>query len=315
LPSWLVWTASTKRIDNKLSSNAELVVLLGAAVYALTETIEKLIGPLYGRSINAMAHCPLHEDRTPSLSIHQEEGVWLCHQCGAKGGIENLARIVGEELSPDFYWDRAIAKVKEVPPVEHNFAPLANSLYNRGLAGDGDRAIRHFLAKRGIGIDARHHFYLGWDGNRIAFPYWDDEARKQGKVTAIKYRDRSGAKSMEAGSKRSIYNVEEIRGVASVVICEGETDTMLAWSLLRERGVCGIPGASVSRSQWEVWALDFLWASDIVVAYDADEAGDKGAALAVEVLGDKARRVRPAEGLDLSEHYKQYGRLPDGLAV
>jgi hypothetical protein len=31
------------------------------------------------------------------------------------------------------------------------------------------------------------------------------------------------------------------------------------------------------------------------------------------VLGDKAVRYRPDEGLDLSGHFAKHGRLPDGL--
>lgn len=285
-------------------------------MYQLTEAIEKLVGPLRGTGINAMAHCPLHEDRTPSLSIHQEDGVWLCHQCGASGGLDKLARIVGEELDPEFYWDRAIRSVREVPPVEHNFAKKAYELYERGLGDAGNRAIASFLRKRGIHSDARHHFALGWDGNRISLPYWDNDSRKaaDAKVVAIKYRDWAGRKSMEDGSRHAIYNVEEIRGAGDVVICEGESDTLLAWSLLRNgTKVCGVPGAGATKQRWELWALEFIWAQRIAVAFDADEAGDKGAAIAMGVLGEKAYRVRPDEGLDLCKHYEKHGGLPDGL--
>jgi len=280
--------------------------------YQLTETIESLLGELTGNGINAMAHCPLHEDRTPSLSIHQEEGVWMCHACGARGDLSRLFELVGEEMSSEIRWDMAIRSVKDVPPTERNFAPLANLLYNQGLSDEGDRVIRSFLRERDITIDARHHFFLGWDGGRISFPYWDDDSRKRGSVNAIKYRDLQGRKSYEEGSRRSIYNVEQIRGTGRVIICEGESDTLVAWShALPEYGVCGIPGASVSRGQWEIWALDFLFADEILMAFDADKAGDKGAALAREVLGDKVRRMRPEEGLDISSHWQKYRSFPD----
>ena len=284
--------------------------------YALTETIEELIGQTRGTGINVMGHCPLHEDRTPSLSIHSEEGLWKCHSCGEGGDIEKLGKIVGHEFSDEWYQDRAIVFVRNMgePSVVHNFAPLANELYERGLKGNGDRIIRAFIGDRGISSDARHHFALGWDGNRISFPYWGDDSRKQGTVHAIKYRDRNGYKSSEEGSKRSIYNVEGASGRQTVVICEGESDTLLAWSRCPgDMGVCGIPGASVSKAQWENWALTFLWAERILVALDADEAGDKGAAMAISVLGEKAERIRPDEGLDLTDHFKKHGRLPDGL--
>lgn len=287
-------------------------------MYALTEVIRSLLGDLYGSGINAMAHCPLHEDRTPSLSVHQDEGIWLCHQCGARGDLQKLATISGQELSPEIRWDMAIRSVREVPPLERNFGPLANALYEQGISDNrGDTAIRNYLAKRSIHIDARHHFWLGWDGARISFPYWSDDSRRNGGTChGIKYRDVRARKSMEEGSRRAIYNVEEVRGAGDVIICEGESDTLVAWSHSPAGyKVCGVPGASVSKGQWEIWALEFLFAERIWMAFDADEAGDKGAAACAEVFGDKVIRVRPEDGLDLTDHYKKYGRLPDGIAT
>lgn len=237
----------------------------------------------------------------------------MCHQCGAKGGLAKLATIVGEELSPEIRWDMAIRSISEVPPVEHNFAPLANRYYQEGVNNpNADKRIRDFCSRRGYRVDARHHFWLGWNAGRISFPYWDDDARKAGRCVAIKYRDAHGRKSYEDGSARAVYNVEEIRGAGNVIICEGESDTITAWSHAPEGyRVCGIPGASVSRGQWEIWALDFLFAERILMAFDADEAGDKGASLCREVLGEKVVRLRPDEGLDLSDHFAKHGRLPD----
>jgi DNA primase len=286
--------------------------------YALTDTIEELLGPSRGSAMNRMFSCPLHEDRTPSLSINMEEGLWKCHSCGEGGNIEKLGRIVGHEFPESFYLDRAISFTKrmDVLPVQQNFGRLANELYERGLTGRGDNAIRTFLRGRGIHEEQRHRFTLGWDGGRISFPYWEDDSRKNGTAYAIKYRDLRGHKSSEEGSRRGIYNVESVSGSGRVLICEGETDTILAYDRLAKTGigVCGTPGASVSKQQWEQWALTFLWASDIMVALDADEAGDLGADRAIEVLGSKARRVRPDDGLDLSKHVEKYGVLPDGIA-
>ena len=282
----------------------------------MDDVLEQILGQRYGNSINAMYHCPFHEDRTPSLSAHREDGVWKCHQCLQAGDIEKLALLTGEQLDPSFVWGRAIRKTLEVPPVEHDFGPLANSLYEAGISDKrGDRAIRSYMRSRSISMDARHHFWLGWDGSRISFPYWYDDARKRGRCTGIKYRDMAGHKSYETGSKHGIYNVEEVRGAGHVIICEGETDTLMAWSNApKPWRVCGVPGAKSSRLTWENRALDFLFAREILVMFDADEAGDTGAETAIEVLGPKARRIRPEEGLDLTEHFQKYGELPGELS-
>lgn len=284
--------------------------------YALTETIEGLLGKLTGYGVNAMASCPFHEDRNPSLSIHQDEGVWMCHRCGERGDLSHLANLLGKDLGQDFFLDRAIRSVTEVPPVERNFSPLANSLYEASISsGRGEAAIKNFCVKRGITVDARHHFWLGWTGRSISFPYWDTDSRKHGVCHGIKYRNADGSKYSEPGSTRAIYNVEEIRGAARVLVCEGESDTIVAWSKLRgtDWRVAGIPGTAVSEAQWRIWALEFLFASRVVIAFDADEAGDRGAETAMKVLGPKAERLRLDDGMDLSQYVQEHGEMPSGL--
>jgi len=40
--------------------------------------------------------CIFHPDRTPSLSINVEAGVFHCFGCGQSGGVKDFARLVGE---------------------------------------------------------------------------------------------------------------------------------------------------------------------------------------------------------------------------
>jgi DNA primase len=39
-----------------------------------------------------MASCPLHEDKTPSLSVRPEKGLWHCFSCGKGGDAITLVR-------------------------------------------------------------------------------------------------------------------------------------------------------------------------------------------------------------------------------
>jgi len=48
---------------------------------------------------NIMARCPFHEDSSPSFAINTENGLWICHGCGLKGGLANFLRFAGVSRS------------------------------------------------------------------------------------------------------------------------------------------------------------------------------------------------------------------------
>lgn len=284
--------------------------------YALTETVENILGhPVPERNQNAVVRCPFHQDRLPSLSIDLERGLWICFGCGLRGGIHSLAARMGQTLDETEITLRVYeAGVRSVYEEEvRDFSALAKELRAK-LLDEKPGAVIDFIVNRNLEPKAVKHFGLGWDGVRIAFPYWDDE-----QCFAIKYRDRNGNKTSETGSKRGIYNLNEVRFKPYVILTEGESDTLGVWSHLTrmqlpatvaERiGVGGIPGASGSKSQWEVWALDLMWAKQVFIAYDADDAGDKGAEIPMAVLGDKAVRLRPRNGKDFTDHFLNGGTL------
>lgn len=282
--------------------------------YALTEYVSEILDrPVTERSQNFITLCPFHQDDRPSLSIDLDRGLWLCFACGAKGGINSLARRLDKELNEGEILlatiDKAIQQGFEEPP---DFTEKAMNLHREALT---HRAlpIVQYLTSRGIHFKAFEHFQLGWDSasQRISMPYYDDE-----RVVAIKYRGLDGRKTNETGSKRILYNVNELRlGKPWAVVCEGESDTQAIWSELTRAGkrdsiaVVGMPGAAGSRSNWELYALEFLWCEKVFVAYDADEAGDKGAEVVLDVLGPKAVRYRPTDGKDWNEHLLNGGTL------
>ena len=273
--------------------------------YALTGPISELLEQhVPERGVNAMVHCPLHDDRTPSLSIHLEEGVWHCFSCGESGSLKRLYRLLGKDVDINVRFYQA-KKNAEAPIIhETNFAALANQ-YIRNLKGPSGRRgrllVHSFLSERGIAGAASSHYGLGWDKERdaISFPY----AGKNGNVTGIKYRHSNGYKSSETGSSYGLFGLTDIVGKDKVIICEGESDTLRVWSEYgRYYGVGGTSGASVSNTQWSRFATSLIFASRIYLLYDADAAGDKCAENAVRVLGDdKCVILRPGEGQDATD--------------
>jgi DNA primase len=285
----------------------------------LTETISELLDqPVKEGSVNAMVTCPLHEDRSPSLSIHLEEGKWKCHSCGEKGNLERLASVLGAQLNEATTYDRLIGSVFAEPDERRDFTPLANAFRLSLERGNGTSAVDAYCSSRALSPSVLQEFSIGWSEQRhaIAFPYWEDDRPGYSRVTAIKYRYRNGSKSYEDGSHPGLYGVTLARGKSTVIVCEGESDTHKAYSELKDTGVgvCGVPGASVSQRTLENWSLDLLYARSIGVAFDADEAGDKGYESFLRVFGDeKVFRVRPTLGKDLCEHSKNGGTISELL--
>src|SRR5262249_9655362 len=53
------------------------------------------LAPLGGQARGLVA-CIFHEDRSPSLSVDLELGVFHCFGCGAQGGLQRFAELTGE---------------------------------------------------------------------------------------------------------------------------------------------------------------------------------------------------------------------------
>jgi len=144
------------------------------------------------------------------------------------------------------------------------------------------------------------------DGLRFTLPLRDHK----GKVRDVRfYTPGEGFKSTPGG-KLWPWGLERLAGEGAVWLCEGEWDAIaLRWLLKKAEVkakvvVLGIPGASTFKDEWG----PLFAGRDVVVAYDADQAGMEGAAKVSDKLKGVARRLRwlhwPAdvkEGWDLRD--------------
>lgn len=283
-------------------------------MYALSDVIESIVGsrPM-GRGKNVMVRCPIHGDRDPSLSVNRDNGLWLCFACGAKGNLLRLAEVYGVSLDGDIV-NRVISLNAE-PEETMDFSEKAKDL-TANLFIYQPQVVIDYIRGRNLLPGTLRHFSMGYDPEKdaIAVPYWDGD-----RVTGIKYRTADGKKYSQPGSHYGIYNIDHVRQKPFVVLCEGESDTHAAWSALtrlgisgivvQEIGVGGLSGATTSSERWEVLAVDLMWAKRVVVIFDNDEPGKRGAQTAVSAIGEKAVSLSPTEGKDLSEHFANGGTL------
>lgn len=275
--------------------------------YALTEEFERLLGiSITERGPNVMLRCPFHPDGgAPNLSVQLETGYWMCFRDGEKGNIFTLASKLGEQIDQTDVILRTYQQASPPHVEPPDFTDKAEALHERALKEQPIEIVR-YIVDRGMSPKVLRAFKLGWTGSAISQPYYDNE-----RVVGIKYRAPDGFKWYETGSQRCLYNVDSVRGAATVILCEGESDTHSLWSELdkswspwHNARVAGVPGVGTglpSRSTWELWTLELAWAKKVYIAFDADEAGDAGSSVPMAILGDRAERLRPPVGKDWTE--------------
>ena len=136
-----------------------------------------------------MARCPLHGERTPSLSVAPEKGVYYCFGCQRSGdvitfvqeiegldfagAVEMLAARAGIQLRYTSA-DEGAARSRRNRLLEA-VAAARDFYHQRLLDGRDGGAARHYLRSRGYDGDLVRRWKLGW-----APDDWDVLARRLG---------------------------------------------------------------------------------------------------------------------------------------
>lgn len=221
-----------------------------------------------------------------SLSVRvtgAKAGVWKDFESGEGGDLLDLwAACRGLSVAEALRESAAYLGVRETRPAREEKAwkrpakPQCHKPRSR---------VREWLTGRGIEDRTLDAFKIGEqerDGKAYAvFPYLRD-----GELVNAKYRNADDKKDMrqEGGAEPCLFGWHLIEPrERTVAICEGEIDAMTLWQ-------AGIPALSVNAGagnhQWIESDWDRLERfSDILVCFDADEAGQKGAKEVIRRLG------------------------------
>ncbi len=230
-----------------------------------------------------------------SLSVRltgAKAGVWSDFSTGEKGDLLDLFMAVH-----GYSFNEALADAKRFLNVVDSMPERPAKTYTRPSKPKGSSTpvnrVREWLNGRGITdetIDAFRVREVQRNGAMWAlFPYLRD-----GVYINAKYRNPDDKKGMgqEADAEPCLFGWHLVDPKArSIVITEGEIDCMSIWQ-------AGIPALSVNAGagnhQWIESDWDRLERfSDIVIAFDHDEAGDKGANEIMKRLGiDRCRRMK-----------------------
>ena len=199
------------------------------------------------------------------------------------------------------------------------FLEEATARYQETLDQDPEAAA--YLADRGIDSQVAHTARLGFTGseplpghdqfaNHISIPYVTPSG-----IVAMKFRRGPGAPengpkyTAPAGQRVRLYNVTDLaRSGDTVLICEGELDTVIASHVLEIVPAVGVAGVS----QWKPHFPRMLRGyENVIVCTDNDDKDgtNPGQDLAHRILESipRARNVVLPKGMDITDYYLAFG--------
>lgn len=227
--------------------------------------------------------CPLcgSKSRWPFV-LNLETGAGTCHHCNWTGGIFVLRKALGDVLEPA----GSRGSGDKVTPI----AP--ETLWrdaHAALVAD-EETLAAYMASRCLERETVERFRIGLRAEPgkppvIVVPYF-----RKGRLQYVKckIREPDGGKKIwrePKGTKALLFNLDGIADHDTVIVTEGEEDCMVLTQLGLPNVVSVPDGANVSKAAQTTW-LDALEPfREIIIAFDADEVGQRAAKTMAEMLG------------------------------
>ena len=268
------------------------------------------------------AECPFKElhadssDNTPSLTVNVDKGVYYCQTCHSKGNVHTLYKTLYGLSNEEAWFELGDALKIERP----NSTKPTRPAIDMGLVGEYHQALmsltgplrRVLEEKRGYTDETLRRFQLGWDGERVTIPIYDEfnmlvnfrrykwnSTEDQWKV--LNYKDDMG----NAYGEVRIFGIENLvnEEIEEIVWAEGETDRILA----EQYGfptACPTSGAGSWRPEWTKY---FRNKKRVYIAQDNDDAGRKAA----KKVCEKLYRVVEVRVVQWPDNFPNKGDITD----
>lgn len=113
------------------------------------------------------------------------------------------------------------------------------------------------------------------------------------------------------GNARGLYNADTVAGHHTALFVEGEFDALIAQQEL-ENQMAVVTLGSASATLDDYWLPSLLPLRTILLAYDSDEAGDKGAARLL-ALTSRAKRIALPHSKDVNAFFLKGGSVKEWM--
>lgn len=191
--------------------------------HIVTELFKKLDRPRWYRD-QIKACCPFHDERTPSFSVGEVDGVplFFCFGCGESGTINRLLAHIGSQYR---------VKLPEIKHRREQKEPDTKSIYRFDYTQYWP-IYNDYFYERGISEDicAKFNFRFNFDGNSAIMPVYTESYFKGYIGRNLDPQLPRYYISDDMNIKRSIWGYDEIDFNKEVFIFEGIIDAATAWS-------------------------------------------------------------------------------------
>lgn len=268
------------------------------------------------------AECPykeLHEnssDNTPSLTVNVDKGIYICQTCRSKGNVHTLYKHLYNLSNEQAWFELGDALRIERPNTSKPARPDIDvgliSSYHQALMSLTGPLRQVLQERRGFTDETLKRFQLGWDGERVTIPIYDEfnalvnfrrykwnSDEDQWKL--LNYTDDRGNSYGEV----RIFGMENLvnEDLDYVVWCEGETDRIIA-EQYGFPAACPTSGAGAWRPEWVRY---FRNKKRVYIVQDNDEAGR----IATKKLCERLHRVVDVYTINWPEDFPTKGDITD----
>lgn len=245
--------------------------------------------------------CPICEEpgmsKSPSASMNAEDGVWNCLKNNHGGQVVDLVKDLKEQRGFDIRSEAMKGRHSNPDYTEKVQERLGNSStplppqsqiekWSQALLSNTTK-LKAMMDQRGFDRKTIIDWEIGWDGSRYTIPVRDVDGDL---VNVRRYQMGGGHTNkmlnLPGHGSAVLFRPDILRDNDQIVITEGETDCIL----LNQTGIPAVThtaGAGTFRAQWAQGFVD----KTVWIAYDADDAGRKGAKRVESILQEFAKNV------------------------
>ena len=274
------------------------------------------------QSGQAVFNCPFCGETKGHLYMNQQDGAFFCHKCNERGNLITLQKHFGDYQKDRPQMNRPYQKQQQAikaafseqgTPYHAPKEKEATEAHQRLL--NDKNALEYITVQRGLNIETVKAFNIGLDidhsgGHWLTIPHYE-----KGKLINIKSRSLPPAEKTFRRVKdcRSIlFNGDCLAANKTVYLCEGEIDALTLWDKGEKNVIATTTGASSFDPAWVDQLKDV---QKIIIVYDPDEPGQKGAREVARRLGyDRCFNVALPDGQDLNEYFTAGNTITDFIA-